>query len=70
LPASIFFEVDIGVMTSREHVISLEARGKGLTGTLLRCPYELRKRIFRRHRGPQARQGHNGAFWIISGQKR
>jgi DNA end-binding protein Ku len=30
------------VLTSREHVISLEARGKGLMGTLLRYPYEVR----------------------------
>jgi len=30
------------VLTSREHVIALEARGKGLMGTLLRYPYEVR----------------------------
>jgi DNA end-binding protein Ku len=30
------------VLTSREHVIALEARGKGLTGQLLRYPYEVR----------------------------
>src|SRR5436190_9523978 len=30
------------VLTSREHVIALEARGKGLMGTLLRYPYEMR----------------------------
>ncbi|MGB6707149.1 MAG: Ku protein, partial [Pseudolabrys sp.] len=28
------------VLTSREHVIALEARGKGLMGQLLRYPYE------------------------------
>jgi Ku protein len=31
------------VFTSREHVISLEARGKGLLGMTLRYPYEVRK---------------------------
>jgi len=30
------------VLTNREHVIALEARGKGLMGTLLRYPYEVR----------------------------
>ncbi len=30
------------VFTSREHVIALEARGKGLLGVTLRCPYEVR----------------------------
>jgi DNA end-binding protein Ku len=30
------------VLTSREHVISLEARKKGLVGMLLRYPYEVR----------------------------
>ncbi len=30
------------VLTSREHVIALEPRGKGLVGTLLRYPYEVR----------------------------
>jgi DNA end-binding protein Ku len=30
------------VLTSREHVIALEPRGKGLMGTLLRYPYEVR----------------------------
>lgn len=30
------------VLTSREHVIALEPRGKGLMGTLLRFPYEIR----------------------------
>jgi DNA end-binding protein Ku len=30
------------VLTSREHVIALEQRGKGLMGTLLRYPYEVR----------------------------
>ena len=31
------------VFTSREHVIALEARDKGLLGSTLRYPYELRK---------------------------
>ena len=30
------------VLTSREHVIALEARDRGLLGTLLRYPYEVR----------------------------
>jgi DNA end-binding protein Ku len=30
------------VLTNREHVIALEARGKGLVGLLLRYPYEVR----------------------------
>ena len=31
------------VFTSREHVITLEPRGKGLVGMTLRYPYEVRK---------------------------
>jgi DNA end-binding protein Ku len=31
------------VFTSREHVIALEPRGKGLLGITLRHPYEVRK---------------------------
>src|SRR5258708_19178124 len=31
------------VVTSREHVIALEPRGKGLLGVTLRYPYEVRK---------------------------
>jgi DNA end-binding protein Ku len=31
------------VLSTREHVIMLEARGKGLVGTLLRYPYEVRQ---------------------------
>src|SRR5215203_2708031 len=30
------------VLTNREHIIALEARGKGLMGMLLRYPYEVR----------------------------
>jgi DNA end-binding protein Ku len=30
------------VLTSREHVIAMEPRGKGIMGTLLRYPYEVR----------------------------
>jgi DNA end-binding protein Ku len=37
-------QVAIGrlVLTTREHMIALEPRGKGLMGTLLRYPYEVR----------------------------
>jgi DNA end-binding protein Ku len=37
-------QVAIGrvVLTSREHIIALEPRGKGIMGTLLRYPYEVR----------------------------
>jgi Ku protein len=31
------------VFTSREHIIALEARGKGMMGITLRYPYEVRK---------------------------
>ena len=30
------------VLTTREHIIALESRGKGIMGTLLRFPYEVR----------------------------
>jgi Ku protein len=30
------------VLTSREHIIAMEPRGKGIMGTLLRYPYEVR----------------------------
>ena len=30
------------VLTNREHIIALEARGKGVVGMLLRYPYEIR----------------------------
>jgi DNA end-binding protein Ku len=30
------------VFTSREHIIALEARGKGMLGVTLRYPYEVR----------------------------
>ena len=30
------------VLSNREHVIALKSLGKGLLGTTLRCPYELR----------------------------
>src|ERR1700730_18705253 len=33
------------VFTSREHIIALEARGKGLLGITLRYPYEVRKEV-------------------------
>ena len=32
------------VFTSREHIIALEARGKGMMGMTLRFPYEVRKK--------------------------
>ncbi|MGF6426522.1 Ku protein [Bradyrhizobium elkanii] len=35
-------EAPLNVLTNREHVIALEARDKGLMGTLLRYPYEVR----------------------------
>jgi DNA end-binding protein Ku len=35
------------VFTSREHIIALEARGKGMLGVTLRYPYEVRTGIFR-----------------------
>jgi DNA end-binding protein Ku len=51
------------VFTSREHVIALEPRGKGLLGVTLRYPYEIRKedQYFRRDRGREDSQGHAGA---------
>jgi DNA end-binding protein Ku len=42
------------VLTSREHVIALEARGKGLMGTLLRYPYEVREELSTLMTSPQA----------------
>jgi DNA end-binding protein Ku len=36
------------VLTNREHIIALEARGKGLIGMLLRYPYEIPERSPRR----------------------
>jgi DNA end-binding protein Ku len=33
------------VFTSREHIIALEARGKGMMGVTLRYPYEVRKEM-------------------------
>ena len=30
------------MLTTREHIIALESRGKGIMGTLLRFPYEVR----------------------------
>ena len=33
------------VFTSREHIIALEARGKGMMGVTLRYPYEVRKEV-------------------------
>jgi DNA end-binding protein Ku len=41
------------VLTSREHVIALEARDKGLMGMLLRYPYEVRD-------AAPGRQDHKG----------
>ena len=33
------------VFTSREHIMALEARGKGLLGITLRYPYEVRNEV-------------------------
>ena len=51
------------VLTSREHIIALEPRGKGIMGTLLRFPYEVRdeKGLLRRHPRQKARQGCDGS---------
>ena len=48
------------VLTNREHIIALEPLDKGLMGTLLRYPYEVRIRggVFRRDPGRQSHQGH------------
>src|SRR5437868_13873897 len=48
------------VLTSREHIIGLEPLDKGLMGTLLRYPYEVRdeKRVLRRDPGRESHQGH------------
>ena len=48
------------VFTSREHIIALEARGKGLLGITLRYPYEVRERggLFRRHPRREDSQGY------------
>jgi len=48
------------VFTPREHIIALEARGKGLMGLTLRYPYEVRdeKDYFDDIEGPE---GHAGA---------
>ena len=51
------------VLTSREHVIALEARGKGLMGTLLRYPYEVRdeSEYFDDIQDVKLEQGHDGS---------
>ena len=48
------------VLTNREHVIAIEPLGKGLLGTTLRYPYELRDEdeYLRRHQEPEDHQGH------------
>ena len=48
------------VFTSREHIIALEARGKGMMGVTLRYPYEVRKEagILRRYCRRESAQGH------------
>ena len=64
------------VLSTREHVIMLEARGKGLVGTLLRYPYEVREETdcilhrsyrrapYRKHPCPgvHGRSSHTRAF--------
>ena len=48
------------VFTSREHIIALEARGKGMVGLTLRYPYEVRKEdeYFEFRRGREDPEGH------------
>ena len=48
------------VFTTREHVIALQPRDKGMLGMTLRYPYEIRKakRLFRRHPRREDPQGH------------
>jgi DNA end-binding protein Ku len=47
------------VFTSREHIIALEARGKGMMGMTLRYPYEVRKeQILRRYSRRESAHGH------------
>jgi DNA end-binding protein Ku len=47
------------VLTNREHIIAIEPLGKGLLGTTLRYPYELRcGRVFRRHQEPEDLERH------------
>jgi hypothetical protein len=48
------------VLTNREHIIAIEPLGKGLLGTTLRYPYEVRRgRIFRRHQESEDIKGHD-----------
>ena len=52
------------VLTNREHVIAIEPLGKGLLGTTLRYPYELRDEsdyFDRRHQEPEDLEGHDRA---------
>jgi DNA end-binding protein Ku len=51
------------VFTSREHVIALEPRGKGLLGMTLRYPYEVRKEdeYFEDIADEKISEGHAGA---------
>jgi DNA end-binding protein Ku len=44
------------VLTNREHIIAIEPLGKGLLGTTLRYPYELRG-----HQEPENLKGHDRA---------
>ena len=48
------------VLTNREHVMAIEPLGKGLLGTTLRYPYELRDEddYLRGHQEPEDHQGH------------
>ena len=50
------------VFTSREHIIALEARDKGMLGITLRYPYEVRttKRLLRRYQRRESAEGHVG----------
>ena len=51
------------VLTNREHVIAIEPLGKGLLGTTLRFPYELRDEedYFERHQDSENLEGHGRA---------
>ena len=48
------------VFTSREHIIALEARGKGLLGITLRYPYEVRNEADYFDDIPDAREDPQG----------
>ena len=51
------------VLSKREHVVMLQPRGKGLLGTTLRYPYEIRDEVdlFRRYWRDPNPEGHAGS---------